>query len=291
MTNQPIRIIIALIFYTCSSVALSQVSSAQPEINAYFPGAHDDKTYREAFDAMRNGDHIKSAQLFQKYIDKFPTGKHAADAWYWLGESHYLSKNYSSALPAFETIITRFPASAKYRGAILKKGLCQIEIDQKIAGEQTLNYLVSEYPGTDEARFGEQVLASKTKNKASTDNPEKSSSAVKHNDPGTTAGMVIGAIIKGYLAHKYGSSALEPYGEKSEEGCKSDFSCGTGKYCVKAPLESTGTCLKRVDEYGLPTFEGPDVDSYQTPIGGQCDFDLDCPITFKCDKNLKVCVK
>lgn len=112
-----------------------------------------------------------------------------------------------------------------------------------------------------------------------------------NNNVASTAENIVGAILKGYLAHKYGSSAIEPYNSSRDEGCKSDFDCGSGNSCVKAPFKSTGTCLKKVDEYGLPTLNGPDADSLMTPIEGQCDFDLDCPITFKCHKTLKVCVK
>ncbi|MGQ9608547.1 MAG: hypothetical protein ACUVWN_04565 [bacterium] len=73
--------------------------------------------------------------------------------------------------------------------------------------------------------------------------------------------------------------------------CFSDFDCGIGYKCVKAPFGMYGKCMKPVDEFGLPRFHLPDPDSMQTPLEGECDFDTDCPIGFYCDRKYKVCVK
>ena len=79
----------------------------------------------------------------------------------------------------------------------------------------------------------------------------------------------------------------------TDNGCTSDFSCGTGLKCVKAPLSTTGTCLKNVDSFGMQKYELPDLDSVgpNMDMDGQCRFDTDCPIGFSCDSILKACVK
>ena len=75
--------------------------------------------------------------------------------------------------------------------------------------------------------------------------------------------------------------------------CSSDFSCGIGYTCVKAPLKSRGECMKTVNEYGTRQYNMPDLDSVgpNMKMGGQCDFSTDCPIGFKCDRSLKACIK
>ena len=50
--------------------------------------------------------------------------------------------------------------------------------------------------------------------------------------------------------------------------------------------------MKEVDSFGTPTYRMPK--SSSIGIGsadGDCDFNLDCPIGFKCDRKYKVCVK
>jgi|GEM_PF-1578999 len=74
-------------------------------------------------------------------------------------------------------------------------------------------------------------------------------------------------------------------------GCVSDFDCGIGYKCVKAPFNTSGTCMKSVDKFGIPTYNLPDPDSILPKTSGDCDFDIDCPIGFYCDRYYKVCVK
>ena len=74
--------------------------------------------------------------------------------------------------------------------------------------------------------------------------------------------------------------------------CTSDFSCGIGAQCVKQPFKSRGVCMKTVDEYGTRTFDLPRTNSVGPRMDpGDCSFNVDCPIGFKCDRKYKVCVK
>lgn len=76
-------------------------------------------------------------------------------------------------------------------------------------------------------------------------------------------------------------------------GCSSDFECGMGSKCVKAPLQMNGTCMKTVDEYGIQQFNTPSIDSVgpNMNLQGDCDFDTDCGIGFRCHSKYKACVK
>lgn len=73
--------------------------------------------------------------------------------------------------------------------------------------------------------------------------------------------------------------------------CLSDFNCGIGYKCVKEPFKTRGICMKTVDEYGIPQYNLPDLDSVYPRLKGDCDYDLDCPIGFYCHKKFKVCIK
>ncbi len=75
--------------------------------------------------------------------------------------------------------------------------------------------------------------------------------------------------------------------------CSSDFSCSYGESCVKAPYKSRGICMTAVNNFGTPTFKMPSTSSIGTRMGNDdgCSFSTDCPIGFKCDRKLKVCLK
>lgn len=76
-------------------------------------------------------------------------------------------------------------------------------------------------------------------------------------------------------------------------GCYSDSECGLGLSCIKGPLQSTGQCMQKVNEYGtpLPTISNPSSTLPNTNINGQCTLNSECPIGFRCDMTLKTCVK
>lgn len=95
-------------------------------------------------------------------------------------------------------------------------------------------------------------------------------------------------------------SAAPTYSQKTpapsvlvDKQCTSDFSCGIGFTCVKAPMMSDGVCMKSVNEYGIQQYNMPSGESIgpNTDPTGQCQFDTQCPVGFRCDTKYKACVR
>ena len=122
-------------------------------------GADERGAYDAAFDALKAGQYEQSAQRFQAFLVRFPSGVYAPNALYWLGESHYVTQNYQLALQQFQALLERYPTHDKTPGAMLKVGLAQIGLKQLDAAERTLAAVVSSYPGTDAARTAADRLA------------------------------------------------------------------------------------------------------------------------------------
>ena len=114
--------------------------------------------YDAALAALRKGDFVESSRSFQVYLNDYPDGNLAPNAWYWLGESYYATQNYPIALQSFDTLLGQFPDSPKAADAMLKKGYCQIEMGQSGPGRQTLNRVVNEFPNSDAARLAASRL-------------------------------------------------------------------------------------------------------------------------------------
>jgi hypothetical protein len=81
--------------------------------------------------------------------------------------------------------------------------------------------------------------------------------------------------------------------ENKPRVCSSDFSCGMGFRCVKDNFASAGFCARAVNEFGLQTFELPDMNSVllKLPSDSDCKFVTDCPIGFRCDVSSGVCLR
>src|SRR5688572_2619982 len=67
--------------------------------------------YGAAFDSLKAGDYVASARGFHAFLEAYPNAALAPNAWYWLGESYYVTQNYPLAAEAFDTLLTHFPES------------------------------------------------------------------------------------------------------------------------------------------------------------------------------------
>jgi tol-pal system protein YbgF len=114
--------------------------------------------YEVAFDALKAGRYAESAQLFQDFLQAHPSGAYAPNAYYWLGESYYVTQNYALAQQQFQALIDRYPTHDKAPGALLKVGLSQYGQKQLGDAERTLSEVSARYPGTDAARTAEDRL-------------------------------------------------------------------------------------------------------------------------------------
>ena len=114
--------------------------------------------YGEAFAALKAGRYEEAGKGFELYLTKYPDGPRADNATYWLGESHYVRKDYDPALQSFQAVLDKFPDSRKAADAMLKVAYCQYELKAFRNARTTLEGVVSTYPGTESARLAEQRL-------------------------------------------------------------------------------------------------------------------------------------
>lgn len=114
--------------------------------------------YDSAFDALKEGRYAESARRFQAFLASYPNGSYAPNAWYWLGESYYVTQNYQIALDAFRQLLVQFPGSAKAPDALLKVGYCQYELRQWGEAEASLNEVVRKYPDSTVSRLAQGRL-------------------------------------------------------------------------------------------------------------------------------------
>jgi len=120
--------------------------------------AGEQPTYDAAFAALKDGRYAESARRFQTFLDQYPNSGLAGNAYYWLGESYYVTQNYKIALQSFQTLLQRYPESQKAPDAMLKVGYSQYELKQWDQAEATLNQVVQTYPDTTVARLAQGRL-------------------------------------------------------------------------------------------------------------------------------------
>ncbi len=123
------------------------------------PGGDDRANYQAAFDLLRDGKYAEATAGFQQLLVRFPNSSMADNTQYWLGESHYVTRNFNDALRAFRVVLDKYPESRKIPDALLKIGYCDYELQNWKEARTALNQLVQQYPDTTAARLGQQRLA------------------------------------------------------------------------------------------------------------------------------------
>jgi len=114
--------------------------------------------YDAAFKSLRGGDYVTASRGFRDFLTKYPESSLAPNAYYWLGESYYVTMNYPVAIEAFQRLVKQYPQSDKVSDGLLKVGYCQIELKQQDAAVATLKQVSSKYPGSKAAGLAQERL-------------------------------------------------------------------------------------------------------------------------------------
>jgi len=117
-----------------------------------------ESTYKQAFDAYKNGEIAKARDLFNKFSEQFPDNKLAANARYWIGETYYIEKNYEQAALEFQRVIKEYPGKEKVPAAMLKQGLAFRELGDTKSTKFILKELIEKFPLADEVPAAKEVL-------------------------------------------------------------------------------------------------------------------------------------
>jgi len=114
--------------------------------------------YGVAFKSIRDGNYVAAAREFRAFVEQYPNHPLAPNAWYWLGESYYVTTNYPVALDAFKQVVSQFPNSEKAPDALLKVGFTELELKHDADGKAALNAVIGKYPGTNAAQLAQERL-------------------------------------------------------------------------------------------------------------------------------------
>ncbi len=137
--------------------AMSEINVPAPPVQ---PSANPTDLYQTAYRDYQRGNFDLAIAGFVDFLRQNPSSDLADNAAYWIGESLFSQKKYQAAIAQFDTVVTKYPRSAKVPGALLKKGYAYIALGEKAQGIVQLQYVVHEHPGSQEASLARQKLRS-----------------------------------------------------------------------------------------------------------------------------------
>jgi len=133
-------------------------SDDQSDADAQADPADAEAAYEAAFEILRAGRYAEAAEAFEQFLADYPQAALAANARYWLGESHYVVREFETALGHFQQVIDNHPDSNKRPDALLKIGYVHFEQGRMAQARTALERVIEAHPETTAANLARQRL-------------------------------------------------------------------------------------------------------------------------------------
>jgi len=138
------------------------------------PGPTADQAYQAAYLDFTKGSYPLAISGFREFVRRFPDSPRADEAQYWVGESYFSLARASAeggrpdeakgeleqAVQEFRRVVMNYPRGSRVPTALYKEGLALIELKQPGAARARLQYLVDNFPQSEEAPLARERLAS-----------------------------------------------------------------------------------------------------------------------------------
>ncbi|MBX3702787.1 MAG: tol-pal system protein YbgF [Steroidobacteraceae bacterium] len=132
--------------YVDLDTRLRAAEAALTAAQSGLPAAGPDAEYQAAFNLLKDGKYAEAAAALRDFIGRHREHELASNALYWLGEAHYVQRDFQAALAAFDGVTRDYPGARKSPDALLKAGYCQYELRRYDAARATLTRLAQEHP-------------------------------------------------------------------------------------------------------------------------------------------------
>ena len=130
------------------------VSTPKPSIDPI----KEQNAYQKAFDLLRELRYDQAITEFRSFIVKYPNGRYAHIAQYWLSEASYAQRHFKQAITDYQKLINNYPNSPKLAESMLKIAYSYYELGDYTQSRSHLEKLVRVYPGTTAASQGQNLL-------------------------------------------------------------------------------------------------------------------------------------
>ena len=121
--------------------------------------AGSETAYRDAFGLLKAGDYAQAITAFSAFQTQYPNSQYGDNAQFWLAEAHYVKRDFAAALPEYQALLDRYPASKKLSHAMLKIGYCYADMGKAEDARTALEALKARFPESAAAQLATQKLA------------------------------------------------------------------------------------------------------------------------------------
>jgi tol-pal system protein YbgF len=102
--------------------------------------------YDQAFNMLKQSRYEDAAEEFANFLRYYRNSQLTDDAWYWMAEAHYVTRDFDRALIGFNTVVNYFLKSPRIPASRLKIGYIQYEKSNYEESRETLTKLLQDFP-------------------------------------------------------------------------------------------------------------------------------------------------
>lgn len=117
-----------------------------------------DALYMKGLESFKAGNMPAAREQFAKFLEQNPKHELAANAHFWIGETHYGEKSFEPAILEYQEVIKNYPGKEKVPAAMLKQAMAFNEIKDAKSAKYVLKKLVDGFPQSEEAKRGKVLL-------------------------------------------------------------------------------------------------------------------------------------
>ncbi len=136
-------------------------------------GPTPEQAYQAAYLDFTKGNFPLAISAFREFVRRFPDSPMADKAQYWVGESYFslarksagagqaeqAARELEQAVQEFRRVVLDYPRGEKVPTALYKEALALIELRQTTVAQQRLQYLLDNFPQSEEAPLARERLA------------------------------------------------------------------------------------------------------------------------------------
>jgi tol-pal system protein YbgF len=135
-------------------------TAATDDADAASPGDPGKAIYDQGLELFRASKFNEAYRTFSDYIAKYPKGKMAPNARFWLGDCYYNQQEYELAILEYQKVIADYPSDTKAPAGLLKQGLAFEKLKDNDTAKIVYNKLIKEYPKSDQVETAKKRLES-----------------------------------------------------------------------------------------------------------------------------------
>ena len=136
---------------------MTDMLAAKKEVPTPVP-ATADALYLKGLETFKAGDMPIAREQFAKFLEQNPQHDLAANAHFWIGETHFSEKSYEPAILAYQEVIKNYPGKEKVTAAMLKQAMAFSAINDGKSAKYVLKKLIEGFPKSEEAKRAKAML-------------------------------------------------------------------------------------------------------------------------------------